>query len=88
MIENVLGGFNALSEWSKQRTAGSSQSGSLFEDNAEYGHGFKTVHSILAAPAAAYRWPALNSVGAGTDEDMIGMALPVAFTSPYNCYRD
>ena len=27
MIENVLGGFKALSEWSEQRTAGSPESG-------------------------------------------------------------
>ena len=86
MIENVLGGFKALSEWSKLRTDGLSESGSLFGKSSEYG--LNTVCSRSAAPAAAY--PALNSGGAGTEEDtaMIGIALPVAFMSPYNCYRD
>jgi hypothetical protein len=84
MIENVLERFKALSERSEQRTAGLSESGSLFGKRSQYG--FNIVHSSSAAPAAAYRWPALNSGGAGPDEDtaMIGMALPVAFTFPYS----
>jgi hypothetical protein len=67
MIENVLGKFKALSEWSKLRTDGLSESGSLFGKFSEYG--LNTVRSSSAAPAVAYRWPALNSGGAGTDED-------------------
>jgi hypothetical protein len=68
MIENVLERFKALSEWSKLRTAGSSDSGSLFVKSSEYG--LNMVRSSSAAPAAAYRWPALISGGGGTDEDI------------------